>query len=82
MPSKFSEPFTKMAVTLDHNELEPFSGAAVIVPPGHTTSPIEVVQFGSNADEGQFWATVLTAIQMRMKKIEEQQASQRGFGIR
>ncbi len=80
MPN-YDEPFTKMAAAIVHNAESPFGGAAVIVPPG-TSQPIELVQFGSNADDGQFWATLLTSIQMRMKKIEEQQMVGRTFGIR
>jgi hypothetical protein len=77
----YSDSFSKMAGTILHNIEQPFGGAAVIVPPG-ASQPIELVQFGSNVDDGQFWATLLTSIQMRMKALEDQQKVGRTYGIR
>jgi hypothetical protein len=79
--SSYSEPFTKMATAIDHNADAPFAGAAVIIPPGQS-QPIELFQMGSTTDEGQFWATILTSIQLRMKQIEDQQKVGRTFGMR
>ena len=75
-----SEPFARMVATIQDNSFRPFGGAAVIVGPG-TLPPIEVFQVGTS-DEGQFWATLITTIQIRLKKIEEQQQVGRAFGIR
>jgi len=79
--SKYSVPFTTMATAIEHNADSPFGGAAVIIPPGMTQA-IELFQMGANIDEGQFWATLLTSIQMRMKAVEEQQKVGRTYGIR
>lgn len=69
-----------MAAAIEHNPDAVFAGAAVIVPP--SGQPIEIFQMGSNTDEGQFWATLLTSIQFRMKALEDQQKVGRTFGIR
>jgi hypothetical protein len=79
--SKYSEPFTKMAETVVHNEGRPFAGAAVIVPPNDVT-PIDFFNLASTPDEGQFWASLMTMIQIRLDQIKEQRQVGRTFGIR
>lgn len=79
-----------MAESIDHmgrsgestaNEL-PFAGACVIVPPAGGGETVEVLLLDEKADPAQFWATVMTRIQMRLKDLETVQQVAQGFGRR
>lgn len=77
VPNAHSDPFRKMAETIDHAHYTanamPFAGAAVIVPPQDGGDPVEVLLLDRKADPAQFWATILTRIQMRIAEIQDVQ---------
>ena len=75
------DPFTKMAARIAHNEDANFGGACVIVPPGGGKA-IELVMLDSAADEGQFWSTILTRIQMAIAESDKKLQQGRTFGVR
>lgn len=77
-PTPQSDPFRKMAENIDHAHYQtnamPYAGAAVIVPPQDGGDPVEVLLLDRKADPAQFWATVLTRVQMRINEIQEVQS--------
>ena len=77
---KNSLPFLAMAekITLNHDAM--FGGACVIIPPGTTGEPIELLMLDAQGDEAQFWSTILTRIQMVIQKISERERNLQGFG--
>jgi hypothetical protein len=78
-----SDRFRRMAESIDHNDARanpmPFAGAVVIVPPKDGGDPVELLLLDEKADAAQFWATVLTRIQMRIAEIQDQQ--QKAMGV-
>lgn len=74
-------PFTTMAERIKHNADAKFGGAVVLVPP-NGVAPVELLLLDAHADEGQFWATILTRIQMAMQANEQRQQQNRAFGVR
>jgi hypothetical protein len=73
--------FAAMAQRIDHNAQDVFGGACVIVPPGEG-KPIELLMLDAQGDAGQFWATILTRIQMAMDDKNRQTQQARVFGVR
>lgn len=86
IPNTHSDPFRKMAETIDHAHYTanamPFAGAAVIVPPQDGGDPVEVLLLDRKADPAQFWATVLTRVQMRINEVQEAQSKLAGVANR
>lgn len=80
--SDVSKRFRRMAESIDHNnaraEPMPFAGAVVIVPPKDGGDPVELLLLDEKADPAQFWATVLTRVQMRINEVQE--AQQKNLG--
>jgi hypothetical protein len=76
-----SVPFQVMTHRIIHNADAKFGGACVIVPPG-TGKPVELLVLDASEDEGQFWATILTRIQMAMDDKNRQTQQARVFGVR
>jgi hypothetical protein len=81
MATDTSEPFTKMAERVKHNADSTFGGAVVMVPPGDS-KPIELLMLDAGADEGQFWATVLTRIQTAMAETDAKKRLGSSYGLR
>lgn len=73
------QPFMTMAQRITHNLDASFGGACVLVPPNGGT-PIELLMLDAHGDEGQFWATIITRIQMAMQAAEQKNAQTRVFG--
>ena len=73
------EPFTKMAERIKHNADATFGGACVIIPPGDG-KPVELLLLDAAGDEGQFWATILTRIQVAIAESEQKKRQSMGFG--
>lgn len=73
----YSDRFRRMATSIDHNNTRhnpmPFAGAVVIVPPKDGGDPVELLLLDEKADPAQFWATVLTRVQMRINEIQDAQ---------
>jgi hypothetical protein len=76
-----AEPFTKMAERITHNADATFGGAVVIVPPGDG-KPVELLMLDAQGDEGQFWATILTRIQVAINENDQKKQVNRTFGVR
>jgi len=70
-----------MAERITHNADAKFGGACVLVPPG-TGKPVELLVLDAAEDEGQFWATILTRIQMAMDEKNRLTQQARTFGVR
>lgn len=67
--------FRNMAESIDHNSGHmPFAGAVVIVPPKDGGDPVELMILDEKSDPAQFWATVLTRVQMRINEVQEVQS--------
>ena len=81
MPTATSEPFTKMAERIQHNEDAKFGGACVLVPPGGGKA-LELLMLDAAEDEGQFWATILTRIQTAIHDADQKKVQNRTFGVR
>ena len=81
MPTATSEPFTKMAERIQHNEDAHFGGACVLVPPGGGKA-LELLMLDAAEDEGQFWATILTRIQVAITENDVRKQQGRTFGMR
>ena len=75
-----SEPFTKMATRITHNEGDGFGGAAVIVAPGG--EKIEFVMLSDAYNVAQFYSSVMSLIQLQLQKIEEKERVASTFGRR
>jgi len=60
---------------------DPFGGACVIVPPGGG-KPVELLMLDTAEDEGQFWATIMTRIQMAINENDQKKQVNRTFGVR
>lgn len=73
------EAFSRMAERIKHNADAKFGGAVVLVPPNNGV-PIELLMLDSAGDEGQFWATIITRIQLAMKAHEDRNQMGRTFG--
>ena len=50
----------------------------VIIPPGTTGEPIELLMLDAQGDEAQFWSTILTRIQMVIQKLSERERNLHG----
>ena len=70
-----------MAERIKHNADSTFGGAVVIVPPGDNAKPIELLMLDAQGDEGQFWATILTRIQMAQAERDRLNTQARTFGM-
>jgi hypothetical protein len=81
MPTVTSEPFTRMAERIAHNADATFGGACVLVPPGGGKS-LELLMLDTAEDEGQFWATILTRIQVAINENDQKKQVNRTFGVR
>lgn len=75
------DPFSNMAARIIHNEGAKFGGACVIVPPGGG-KPVELLVLDAAEDEGQFWATILTRIQVAINENDEKKKAARVYGMR
>lgn len=74
-PTPVSMRFRNMAESIDHNDGRmPFAGACVIVPPQDGGDPVEVLLLDRKADPAQFWATVLSRVQMQINALNDAQA--------
>jgi hypothetical protein len=76
-----ADPFTKMAERIQHNEDATFGGACVLVPPGGGKA-LELLMLDTAEDEGQFWATILTRIQVAINENDQRKLQARNFGVR
>ncbi len=76
-----ADPFTKMAERIVHNEDAKFGGACVLVPPGGGKA-VELLVLDAAEDEGQFWATIMTRIQMAITENDARKQQGRTFGMR
>ena len=76
-----SLPFQVMTQSIIHNAGGEFGGACVIVPPGGGKT-IELLMLDSAADEGQFWSTIMTRIQMAIAESDKKLQQSRTFGVR
>jgi hypothetical protein len=74
-------PFQVMAGRITHNADATFGGAVVIIPPGDG-KPIELLMLDAQGDEGQFWATILTRIQVAISENDQKKQVSRTFGVR
>jgi hypothetical protein len=70
-----------MATQISHNNDSTFGGAVVIVPPGDG-KPVELLMLDAQGDEGQFWATILTRIQVAINENDQKKQVNRTFGVR
>jgi hypothetical protein len=78
-----SAPFTEMARALVHNKGQGFGGAVVIVPPDNGGESIELLLLDSRGDPAQFWATVKSRLELRLREIDDRRNSLAGnFGGR
>ncbi len=75
--AKLSEPFTKMAVQLDHNDAADFGGAFVVIPPVGGGDPVQGCLLTS-ADPVQFWLLLQSQIN---KSLEAAKAGPQQFGM-
>ena len=73
------EQFTRMADRIKHNADATFGGACVIVPPGDG-KPIELLLLDATGDEAQFYATIMTRLQMAVSEIEARKRQGLAFG--
>jgi len=69
--------FTSMAERIARNPQE-FGGACVIVPPGGG-DPIEFMLIDTKGDVAQFYATVMTKVQVVLEGLKERQRAQPGM---
>jgi len=76
-----SESFLKMAAAIELNKDSKFGGACVLVPPGGGKA-LELLMLDAAEDEGQFWATILTRIQVAITENDARKQQGRTFGMR
>jgi len=74
--------FDAMSERIKHNELAPFGGACVIVPPENGGEPIELLMLDASADPAQFWSTIATRLQIVLKNLEDSRRTGQAFGMR
>jgi len=79
--SKEADPFNAMSLRIAHNADAKFGGACVLVPPSGG-KPVELLVLDAAEDEGQFWATILTRIQVAINENDERKRAAQGFGRR
>ena len=76
--------FRQMAERIDHNSPPhldaAFGGAAVIIPPNQGGKPVELLILDASSDPAQFWATVITRINMVVSELDAQ--ARQGFGVK
>lgn len=76
--SKRSEPFTKMAAQIDHNDVAEFGGAFVVIPPDGAGDMVQGFLLTS-ADPVQFWLLLQSQV---TKALETAKAVPTGYGQR
>ena len=79
---KPSDRFRTMAAAIDHNANSTFGGAAVIIPPDNSGSPIELLMLDAQANPAQFWSTIKSRIDIILAELDEKQRNLTGFGQR
>ena len=75
--AKLSEPFTRMAAQIDHNDTADFGGAFVVLPPTGGGALIQGCLLTS-ADPVQFWLLLQSQIN---KSLEDAKAGTQQFGM-
>ncbi len=62
--------FRAMAERIEKNDLDEFSGALLVVPPGGE-EPISILLVNPKRDLAAFWATVASTIQVAAAEFQE-----------
>lgn len=75
-----SEPFKKMAASIEHNGEASFGGAFVIVPPGGGDAKQTLI-LNPDADVAQFWGMLQAICQIALAEIARSEQAG-GFGGR
>ena len=81
-PDGHSERYRLMADRIDHNADATFGGAVVIIPPAGGGDPIELLILDAQGNPGQFWATIMSRIQITLEDLKAKQQQPFGGGMR
>lgn len=72
--------FRKMADAIDHNGVESFGGAFVVVPPKDGGEPIETLILDSTQDPIQMWGILRVKCEMIIQDLEAKRKQRSSFG--
>ena len=75
------EPFSDMAVKIDHNKDAAFGGAFVIVPPEGAGEVVETLILDRQSDAIQFWKILMEKAAATVTKLENEARNQSAFGV-
>ena len=75
-----NHPFEVMAERISRTTDMPCGGAAVIVPPEGAGEPIEILVLDASADPAQFWANLVSRIQIQVQKLDDVRRVGMAFG--
>ena len=75
------EPFSTMAVKIDHNKESSFGGAFVIVPPEGAGEVVETLILDRQSDAIQFWKMLMEKAAATVTKLENEARNQSAFGV-